>query len=394
MAPVHSRPWLSYPPLSILYRFYNLVHFTAKLPFLLVLFGISRRARPHPSWSVQTSIVVRLIHAIIDGEARTESPVPLSLEPGSEGDRWKLCEPYPNSLYAGPLAAVPQVRPAKVGGTWFPNLQAATAKPTTAVVVYHIHGGAFTIGDGRTEQIGFGAKTILNHSGGSVDAVFSLQYRLSSRPGSHPFPAALQDVLTGYLYLTRTLSIPAGNIVISGDSAGGNLAIAFLRYLTNHGDGTGVPYPRAALLFSPWISPVDNTTPRGDLSVTTNPNYTTDYLPPSFIRWGALTYTTHVPATDPYITARGHPFALPVPTFVTYGSLELLEIDGTAWVKEMQAAFPEENGSGGKGKMTVYYEPDAPHDTLLVGERAGLQDSFRKVVQEAAVVIREAASKA
>ncbi|KAJ1330863.1 epsilon-lactone hydrolase [Microdochium nivale] len=386
MAPVYSRPWKSYPPLSLAYRVYNLACFVGKLPFLLALYSLSRAARPHPSWSIQTSIVVRLLHAVVDGESRTENPVPLSLEPGSEGDRWKLCEPYPNNLYVGPLAAVPQVRPAKVGGTWFPSLQAATANPSNAVVIYHIHGGAFTIGDGRTDQIGFAANTMLAHAG--ADAVFSLQYRLSSRPGAHPFPAALQDVLTGYLYLTRTLSIPASNIVISGDSAGGNLAVAFLRYLSQHGADTGLPNPRAALLFSPWISPLDNVTPRGDMSVTTNPNYTTDYIPPSFIRWGAQTYTTHVPATDPYITGRGHPFALPAPTFVTYGSLEILEFDGSAWVKEMQAAFPEENGPE---RLTVYYEKDAPHDTLLVGARAGLQDSFRKVVQEAAVVIKRAA---
>ncbi|KAH7034568.1 Alpha/Beta hydrolase protein [Microdochium trichocladiopsis] len=392
MAPVYSRPWKSYPPLSIAYRLYNLLCLAGKLPFLLVLYALSRSARPHPTFSVQTSIAIRLLYGVIDGSARTEQPVPLSLEPGKEKDRFKVCEPYPSSLYVGPLAAVPQVRPAKVGGTWFPNLQVVTAKPTSTTVLYHIHGGAWILGDGRTEQVGAAAEAMIKHAG--VDAVFSLQYRLAARPGAHPFPAALQDVLTGYLYLTRTLAIPAHNIVLSGDSAGGNLAIAFLRYLANHGDQTSLPNPRAALLFSPWISPVDNTTPHGDLSVTTNPNFNTDYLPPAFIRWGALAYSAHVPASDPYITHRGHPFRLPVPTWVVYGTLELLEIDGTAWVKEMQAAYPddEENSYNNSG-LEVYYEENAPHDTLLLGVMLGMQDSFRKVAIDAGRFLKEHPAK-
>jgi len=400
MATVLSRPWVSYQPLSFAFRAYRLLCFAGKLPFLLFLYSVSRSARPHKSWSVQTSIATRFLKALVDADSSAQNPVPLSLEPGKEGDRFKVCEPYPSSLYAGPLAAVPSVRPAKVGGTWFPNLQAVTNKSSSssspATIVYHIHGGAWVMGDGRSEQIGFAAKTMIAHA--DVDAVFSIQYRLVSRPGSHPFPAALQDVLTGYLHLTGPLAVPAARSIFSSVSPGGNRAIAFLRYLANHADATGIPSPpKAAWLFSPWIAPADNAAPNAraaELSVTTNPNFHTDFLPSSFIRWGALAYSTHVPVTDEYITSRGHPFRLPCPTWVTYGTLEILEIEGTAWVKAMQSAFADGAGAEWNDALEVYYEENAPHDTLLVAELMGLQGSFVKVVQDAARFMRDVAATA
>ena len=55
------------------------------------------------------------------------------------------------------------------------------------------------------------------------------QYRLSSN--SHgEFPAALQDAITSYSSLLN-MGISPQRIIVSGDSAGGHLAISLLRYL-------------------------------------------------------------------------------------------------------------------------------------------------------------------
>ena len=131
------------------------------------------------------------------------------------------------------------------------------------------------------------AKKLLKHT--PATHVFCPQYRLSTLPvskTSNPFPAALQDSLTSYLYLLNDLKISPKNIILSGDSAGGNLAIALLRYITDYGSELGLPAPSSALLWSPWTNPADTS----GSYVHDNRNYATDYISPPFTAWGTSAY--------------------------------------------------------------------------------------------------------
>jgi len=90
----------------------------------------------------------------------------------------------------------------------------------TPTLVY-LHGGGFVLGtlDGADEL----CRAITAGSGWTV---VSLDYRLAPE---NPYPAALEDCLDAYAWLTRTaseLGIDPGRIAIGGDSAGGNLAAA------------------------------------------------------------------------------------------------------------------------------------------------------------------------
>jgi acetyl esterase/lipase len=112
---------------------------------------------------------------------------------------------------------------------------------TTAVprcVVLHLHGGAFVFGSCatyRTRALRFSYR---------LDAeVFVPEYRLAPE---HPFPAALDDALKAYLYV-RTLR-PHAPILLSGDSAGGGLALSLLVRLRELGEHQ----PSGAILLSPW----------------------------------------------------------------------------------------------------------------------------------------------
>lgn len=80
------------------------------------------------------------------------------------------------------------------------------------------------------------------------DAPYALavEYRLSSAypfAEEHPFPAALLDALAGYNFLVNTMEYNPSDIIVAGDSAGGNLAIALTRYLVENYEGTEVSLP-------------------------------------------------------------------------------------------------------------------------------------------------------
>jgi acetyl esterase/lipase len=59
------------------------------------------------------------------------------------------------------------------------------------------------------------------------------------------------DALASYVHLARKLGFKPHNIIVTGDSAGGNLALALVRYLRDNPD-LGLGMPGGLLLFSPW----------------------------------------------------------------------------------------------------------------------------------------------
>jgi acetyl esterase/lipase len=109
--------------------------------------------------------------------------------------------------------------------------------------------GAYVIGDGRQDDCGFAAKTLLQHT--SATHVLCPQYRLASNPGGR-FPSQLQNAITSLLYLIDEIKVPNSQITISGDSAGGNLCLALLRYIADNPKAE-VPSPGCAFLWSPWV---------------------------------------------------------------------------------------------------------------------------------------------
>lgn len=212
----------------------------------------------------------RLVYPFLDAQSRVGITETLTLKPEFEGDRFQTV-PVPSSdIFKGPLLST-TIKPAEVGGTWFPN--APGSDIASKKVVLYFHGGAFVQGDGRTAQYGSIAKKFLDT--GTADAVFSLQYRLSGLGGQNPFPAALQDALSSYVYLLNTLQIPPAQIIFGGDSAGANLAVSLLRYLHEFRSVIQTPTPKCAILISPWVEPFY-------YDATGNPHRGTDFIPGTF----------------------------------------------------------------------------------------------------------------
>ena len=87
----------------------------------------------------------------------------------------------------------------------------------------------------------------------SFSRALSVDYRLSSGPpleSKNPFPAAVIDAIAAYKYLVCGLGFLPQNIIVGGDSAGGNLALALARYVIET-RFPHLPPPGGLLLSSP-----------------------------------------------------------------------------------------------------------------------------------------------
>ena len=108
-----------------------------------------------------------------------------------------------------------------------------------ARVLMFFHGGGYCSG------------SILSHRRMVTEAgrvarmrTLAVAYRLAPE---HPYPAAHEDAMTAWRFL-RKQGIPARNIAVGGDSAGGNLTITLINRLRSAGE----EQPACAWLASPW----------------------------------------------------------------------------------------------------------------------------------------------
>ncbi|KAF2472328.1 alpha/beta-hydrolase [Lindgomyces ingoldianus] len=353
---------LTYQPFKGVYALSAIGFELARLPLWLVKYFL-KFGRQHPEWSFRQALSVRILFSTVYHFATVQVKTSLLLTPGKEKGRFVVIKAAPSSFYKGPLAPNEDIKPVDIGATWYPAPLTSSSDTSAVTMVLHLHGGAYVVGDGRTGNSGYFAKKMLQS--GSATHIFMPQYRLSTLPASkksNPFPAALQDCLTSYLYLVNELKISPSNIVISGDSAGANAAISILRYIAEYGAETSIPAPSAAWLWSPWISPLEATS---DDFTRNNPNYNTDYLSYPFTLWGSLAYAG--PAgksilSSPYISHKKNPFKTEVPLWVTTGGAEVLYFDDKEFADMMKEAG---------NNVTFDVEPIVPHDVLLIGGNLG-----------------------
>jgi epsilon-lactone hydrolase len=192
--------------------------------------------------------------------------------------------------------------------------------PRSGEAILHIHGGWFNWGSAQA------FRHLVGHIAARAGATaFVPDYRLAPE---HPFPAAPEDVRATYSGLVE---LGYSKIAVIGDSAGGNLALGLLAYLSaNHSSGNVAPVGAVAL------SPVT------DLSLT-GASWET--------RASADPYFTHPQAVElvrSYLNGHdaGDPFASPLladlaglpPVRVLVGEDEVLLDDSIHFVESAVAA--------------------------------------------------------
>ncbi|KAH6986518.1 hypothetical protein BKA56DRAFT_642492 [Ilyonectria sp. MPI-CAGE-AT-0026] len=345
-------------PLKYLYIYLYVLLYT---PWILsrFIFGVFLSVlpwtRPTKEWTLNQAVRMCVVRLVLLYWSLTRSGNRLTLREGRERNRFEVVSPRSFKLYRG-VFWDPRVLPEQLGMTWTPSrLPHAELIRPDIIVALHFHGGGFVIGNGRDEDTGYLARTLIRHMG--CTHVCTPQYRLSSSKNGH-FPAPFQDALTAYLYLLRTKCVPASQIILSGDSAGANIALGLLRYIHEYGQVDDIPFPGAVTLWSPWVDV--NAALQQDMRLS--PNFKTDYLNMEFGRWGASTISDFgaVDALSPYLSPLHHPFELEaeIPVFVNAGEREVLHDDIQNFCQRYR-----------KLGWLIHLEVSkgCPHDILLLG---------------------------
>ena len=109
-----------------------------------------------------------------------------------------------------------QCQPITIGemsGEWI------NAPETNSGVILYLHGGAYSLG-----SINIHREFVSRLARFTRTRCLAINYRLAPE---HPFPAALDDATSTYRWLLKQ-GVDPSQIIIAGDSAGGNLTLATL----------------------------------------------------------------------------------------------------------------------------------------------------------------------
>ena len=130
------------------------------------------------------------------------------------------------------------VQSERILGYWFEKkgLDISASAPPKAgeKVIYSLHGGAYTKMSAHPDNLVSALRHGLMEHTQTIHRLFNLEYRLATRVGGkpvYPFPTQLIDAVAGYNYLVKDLGFAPENIIVIGDSAGGNLSVELVRYL-------------------------------------------------------------------------------------------------------------------------------------------------------------------
>ncbi|GAA5888692.1 hypothetical protein JCM5296_000069 [Sporobolomyces johnsonii] len=343
-APTEDAPTTKQPPPGLVARSYaalttawSLKHYIPTLVSTLVSYYVT--GPPHESWPLNIALFTALARyqtasAIAERRLHPEKKIdPVKAIQKSRRRLEGLNLPEPKNGFAvgvewkvkgrGLKGVLEEMDKEETGdrtlkAEWVTHnsLMSGERQPNDKVVLY-LHGGAYCLLSLKSHR-----PLCINISKQLACRVFSVDYRLSPEV---VFPAALLDAVSAYYHLTEELRIPASNIIVSGDSAGGNLALALMLYLRDN----GLAQVGGGILISPWV---DMTASLASWDDNKDFDYlamdSTDPLLPSRLFLGPSAYDALVasPYVSPALSASLH--SLP-PLLIQSGGAETLRDEHT-----------------------------------------------------------------
>lgn len=222
-------------------------------------------------------------------------------------------------------------------------------------VILYTHGGGFAVGSAASHRklAGHLAKQL-----GATAVV--IDYR---RAPEHPFPAQIEDATAVYRELLAR-GFKAQNITTSGDSAGGNLAIATVLKLRDD----AIALPGSVIAFSPWLD-------MEHIGKTLETNHATDALVSKAVLQGmsGMFLGETGSRTDPLVNPlkasyRGFPRL-----YIAAGSLETLLDNATDLAQISKAAGADVTLSVVDGMQHVF--------PILAGRAREADDELSRVAK-------------
>ena len=190
-------------------------------------------------------------------------------------------------------------------------------------VILYCHGGGYSTGSSlyaRTLTTKLAVST-------SMD-VLSFDYRLAPE---HPYPAALEDALKAWNHLMQ-YGYGARDVLVAGDSAGGNLALALTLKLKEQAR----LLPKGLLLMSPWTDLAGSGKSylsKKDVDPVLNAGYL-DAMKENYLG----VQNTQETWADPFVSPLYGDFEDFPPTYIQVGDQEILRSDSVLLYKKMNKA--------------------------------------------------------
>lgn len=186
-------------------------------------------------------------------------------------------------------------------------------------IILYCHGGGYSTGSSVY------ARTLTSKLAMSTSMdVLSFDYRLAPE---HPYPAAAEDAMKAWNYL-MLLGYGARDVIVAGDSAGGNLALSLVLQLKEQQR----LLPRGLVLMSPWT----------DLTSSGQSHETKAQLDPvlneEYIDRMVKAYAEGRELKDPLISPLFGDFTGFPPTYIQVGDNEILLSDSLRLHKAMVEA--------------------------------------------------------
>jgi len=246
------------------------------------------------------------------------------------------------------MGAVPLAQGCTIESLDLASVPAEKITPNGAApgkTLLYLHGGGHVIGSLKSHR-----HLVSRLAVAAGVTAYHIDYRLAPE---HPYPAALDDAVKAYQQLLATGIAPA-DIVVGGESAGGNLATALLLKARE----MGLPQPAGLYLLSPWL----------DMTTSGESYLKVGARDPIITREGiemvAAAYLGGKPDDALTSPVRADPAGLP-PMLIQVGSEEVLLSDSLVFANRAAMA-------GVEVKLHVW--PEMPHAWPLfhVFIRAGL----------------------